>query len=371
MLRLRHFAPAARPLRRAASSCCGHPEIKREIKVLSQTAVAGGQLTRFSHESSATGTTMTAAVFIPPGTEFDREVPALYWLSGLTCTDENFAQKAGAFNHAARNRVALVVPDTSPRGAGVPGEDDSYDLGTGAGFFIDATAEPWAQHYRMHSYVARELPALVEREFRISADDRSIFGHSMGGHGALTIAFKEADRWVSTSAFAPICNPTQCEWGRKAFGAYLGSVEAGEAHDAAALLRAHGPFEQLGELLIDQAQRAKRPFAAPLQAPSCACRARAELPRLAGRRRRVPARGAAAARGAARGGGGGEHASPAAHRHSHQAPFDAILGVRVAGGPAPHAPHAPRRRPLVLLHLELCRRRDGRCRRVRAYHAGR
>ena len=228
------------------------------FQVLSRIPVAGGTLIRFSHQSAETSTPMTGAVFMPPGVEYAAEVPALYWLSGLTCTDENFCAKAGAFAHAARQRLALVMPDTSPRGAGVEGEEDAYDLGTGAGFYVDATAAPWATNYRMYSYVTKELPALVEREFRISADLRSISGHSMGGHGALTIAFKQPEAWVSVSAFAPICNPSsaQCGWGSKAFGSYLtGGAAEGEAHDASLLLRSKGPFPSLGEVLVDQGRQ--------------------------------------------------------------------------------------------------------------------
>jgi S-(hydroxymethyl)glutathione dehydrogenase/alcohol dehydrogenase len=196
---------------------------------------------------------MTAAVFIPPGVEYSDDIPALYWLSGLTCTDENFSQKAGAFAHAAKERIALVIPDTSPRGAGVEGEDASWDFGTGAGFYIDATVEPWSKNYQMYTYITQELPALVEREFKISRHLRSISGHSMGGHGALTIAFKDGgESWVSVSAFAPISNPTECPWGQKAFKGYLGGVEAGAAHDAALLLRSRGPFPLLGEIIVDQ-----------------------------------------------------------------------------------------------------------------------
>ena len=225
------------------------------VTVLKRISVAGGTLTRFSHESSETKTPMTASVFIPSGLEYASEVPAVYWLSGLTCTDENFCQKTGAFAHAARHKVALIVPDTSPRGAGVAGEDDSYDLGSGAGFYVDATSAPWSEHYRMESYITKELPALVEREFRISPTMRSISGHSMGGHGALTIAFTHPEAWVSVSAFAPICNPTECDWGRKAFDAYLSDGAAGAAaaaHDASRLLASRGPFPSLGEVLIDQ-----------------------------------------------------------------------------------------------------------------------
>ena len=180
------------------------------FQVLSRIAVAGGTLIRFSHQSAETSTPMTGAVFMPPGVEYAAEVPALYWLSGLTCTDENFCAKAGAFAHAARQRLALVMPDTSPRGAGVEGEEDAYDLGTGAGFYVDATAAPWAANYRMYSYVTKELPALVEREFRISAELRSISGHSMGGHGAPTIACNHQPQPQPESpASTPALTPNQ------------------------------------------------------------------------------------------------------------------------------------------------------------------
>ena len=205
---------------------------------------------------------MTAAVFIPPGVEYSAEIPALYWLSGLTCTDENFSQKAGAFAHAAREKIALVLPDTSPRGAGVPGEDDAYDFGTGAGFYVDATSDNYAKNYRMLSYVTEELPAIVEAEFNISPHLRSISGHSMGGHGALTIALRAAREckeasclslsWVSVSAFAPICNPSQSPWGQKAFEGYFTDPAQGKEHDATELMR-QGPYPELGEILIDQA----------------------------------------------------------------------------------------------------------------------
>jgi S-formylglutathione hydrolase len=186
------------------------------LEVMARIPVAGGTLIRFKHQSTSTGTPMTAAVFIPPGVEYSSDIPAIYWLSGLTCTDENFSQKAGAFAHAARERIALVIPDTSPRGAGIEGEDASWDFGTGAGFYLDATEQPWSKNYNMYTYITKELPALVEREFRISPHLRSISGHSMGGHGALTIAFKDGGQsWVSVSAFAPICNPTECAWGQK------------------------------------------------------------------------------------------------------------------------------------------------------------
>jgi len=223
------------------------------VTILKRIAVAGGTLTKFTHDSEETSTPMAASVFIPAGLEYCDEVPALYWLSGLTCTDENFCTKAGAFAHAAKAKMALVVPDTSPRGAGVEGEDDSYDLGSGAGFYIDATKAPWASSYRMYSYITKELPTLVESHFKISKKLRSIAGHSMGGHGALTIAFKDPEGWASVSAFAPICNPTESPWGQKAFAAYLdGGKAEGAAHDASLLLAGSGPFPSLGEVLVDQ-----------------------------------------------------------------------------------------------------------------------
>jgi len=179
-------------------------------------------------------------------------VPVIYWLSGLTCDDTNFAMKAGAFAHAERERVALVMPDTSPRGEDVPNVD-SYDLGVGAGFYVNATQEPYTKHYQMYTYVTEELPALLEEQFSIGKQGlRSISGHSMGGHGALTIALKDTNKsWVSVSAFSPICNPTKCPWGDKAFKAYLGSVDAGLAHDATALLSENGATVY-DEILIEQ-----------------------------------------------------------------------------------------------------------------------
>ncbi|CAN0098212.1 unnamed protein product, partial [Phaeothamnion confervicola] len=223
-------------------------EVKGEWKTF------GGWLRRYAHMSSSTKTTMTFSVFLPPAAE-TKKVPALYYLSGLTCTDENFTQKAGAQRAAAARGVALIAPDTSPRGAGVPGEDDSWDFGTGAGFYVDATAAPWRDNYRMYSYVTEELPAIVADHFpAVASGPASIFGHSMGGHGALTVAFKEPTRWRSVSAFAPICHPTDCPWGKKALGGYLGEGDpaAWEEHDATLLMRRRGPFPTLGKILVDQ-----------------------------------------------------------------------------------------------------------------------
>ena len=179
----------------------------------------GGRQEVWQHESSVLDCTMRFAVYLPPQAQ-DRNCPVLYWLSGLTCSEQNFITKAGAQRYAAEHGLILVVPDTSPRGASVA-DAEGYDLGQGAGFYINATREPWAAHYRMYDYVVAELPALVEAHFPAS-DARAISGHSMGGHGALTIALKNPGRYRSVSAFSPIVAPSQVPWGQKAFAAYLG-----------------------------------------------------------------------------------------------------------------------------------------------------
>ena len=197
----------------------------------------GGTLSRWTHISSACKCEMTFAIYLPPAAD-TRKVPVIYWLSGLTCTDENFSQKSGFGRAAAARGVALVMADTSPRGVTIAGADDSYDFGSGAGFYVNATTEPWAAHYQMYTYVTSELPALVEDVFESKVSvKKSIFGHSMGGHGALTIFLKNPSAYVSVSAFSPICNPTEVPWGQKAFAGYLGSVEAGMAHDAVELVK--------------------------------------------------------------------------------------------------------------------------------------
>lgn len=207
--------------------------------------VCGGTLTRATHESTCTSTKMTFAVFVPGAVEGmpvpDGGWPALYWLSGLTCDDTNFSTKAGAFASAAAEGVAIVLPDTSPRGEEVP-DDEAYDLGQGAGFYVDAVKEPWNKNYKMYSYVTSELPALVEKAFGLSSV-KSIFGHSMGGHGALTIALKTG-AYESVSAFAPICHPTTCPWGIKALENY------GVMEDATLLVASGKKME--GPILIDQ-----------------------------------------------------------------------------------------------------------------------
>ena len=201
------------------------------------------------HDSSACACPMRFAIYLPPQAEH-HAVPVLYWLSGLTCTEENFMVKAGAQRYAAECGIALVAPDTSPRGLGLPGEDDSYDFGSGAGFYVNATVEPWSRHYHMYDYVVHELPALVEANFPVIADKRSISGHSMGGHGALVAALREPGRYLSVSAFAPIASPTQVPWGEKAFSGYLGSDrEAWKAYDACELI---ATTDNRIPLLVDQ-----------------------------------------------------------------------------------------------------------------------
>jgi S-formylglutathione hydrolase len=211
-------------------------------------AVHGGTLRYLKHESAVTGTPMTLSVFVPGG---EGPFPVLIWLSGLTCTEDNFTTKAGAYAAAAEHGVIIVAPDTSPRGEGVA-DDPAYDLGQGAGFYVDATQAPWAPHFRMESYVTGELIDLIDAQFPTTRT-RSISGHSMGGHGALTLALRHPDLFRSVSAFAPISSPTRCPWGEKAFTAYLGDDRAEWAkHDAALLIEggaAHGVHE---DILVDQ-----------------------------------------------------------------------------------------------------------------------
>lgn len=179
---------------------------------------------------------MRFAIYLPPQASSNNKVPVLYWLSGLTCTDENFMQKAGALRMAAELGIAIVAPDTSPRGAEVA-DDEGYDLGQGAGFYVNATQTPWNRHYQMYDYMVNELPELIEATFPVS-DKRSIAGHSMGGHGALTIAMLNPERYSSMSAFSPISNPVNCPWGKKAFTAYLGKDKANWLkHDASELIK--------------------------------------------------------------------------------------------------------------------------------------
>ncbi|MBL4830977.1 MAG: S-formylglutathione hydrolase [Aliivibrio sp.] len=209
------------------------------VENISQAKVAGGWHKQYSHPSPTLNCEMRFAIFLPPQASSTNRVPVIYWLSGLTCSDENFMQKAGAFKMAAELGVAIVAPDTSPRGDGVPDDaEGAYDFGLGAGFYLNATQAPWNRHYQMYDYVVNELPNLIEAHFPVS-DKRAISGHSMGGHGALTIAMKNADRYSSVSAFSPISNPINCPWGKKALGNYLGDdVQDWKAYDASELLKA-------------------------------------------------------------------------------------------------------------------------------------
>jgi len=194
---------------------------------------------------------MTFTIFLPPQAKH-RPVPVLYWLSGLTCDDQNFCQKSGAFKYAAQYGLAIVCSDTSPRGANIIGEDDDYDFGTGAGFYVDATQEPWAKNYNMYSYITKELPKFIESNFNVS-NKRSISGHSMGGHGALVCAFKNPGLYQSISAFAPIVNPANCPWGNKAFNGYFGNnKKKWLEYDACHLI---STTEERLPLLIDQGDK--------------------------------------------------------------------------------------------------------------------
>lgn len=210
-----------------------------QLTHVSQAKVAGGWHKQYQHQASSTQCAMRFAIFLPPNASADNPVPVLYWLSGLTCTDENFMQKAGAFKMAAKLGIAIVAPDTSPRGEGVPDDPEgAYDFGLGAGFYVNATQAPWQQHYQMYDYIVNELPAFIEAHFPVS-QQRAIAGHSMGGHGALVIALRNSQRYSSVSAFSPITNPMDCPWGQKAFRNYLGDdTSTWQAYDAVELLKA-------------------------------------------------------------------------------------------------------------------------------------
>lgn len=212
-------------------------------------ASCGGTQEVWSHASDTLGCDMRFAVYLPPQVG-GAPCPVLYWLSGLTCTEENFIAKAGAQRLAAEHGLMLVAPDTSPRGVNLPGEDDAYDFGSGAGFYVNATVKPWSRHYHMYDYVTQELPELIHAHFPTQRDREGIFGHSMGGHGALIAHLKNPGRYRSVSAFAPICHPVACPWGEKAFSGYLGDDRAIRAeYDATELLRRDGSDLPI---LIDQ-----------------------------------------------------------------------------------------------------------------------
>ncbi|QGZ38524.1 S-formylglutathione hydrolase [Pseudoduganella flava] len=220
------------------------------LELVSEHACFGGVQRFYKHDSHAIGLPMRFSVFLPAHVS-DARLPALFYLAGLTCTEETFMMKAGAQRVAAELGVALIAPDTSPRGAGVPGETDAWDFGVGAGFYLDATQAPWSTHYRMESHI-HELRELVTAELPIDPARIGIFGHSMGGHGALTLALRRPDAFKSVSAFAPIAAPMQCPWGRKAFTGYLGGDETAWAqHDATALMgKLRAPFPN--GILVDQ-----------------------------------------------------------------------------------------------------------------------
>ena len=222
------------------------------LTLLSEHACFGGVQRFYQHASREIALPMRFSVYLPPQAEHAR-VPALIYLAGLTCTEETFMMKAGAQRVAAERGLALISPDTSPLGAGVEGETESWDFGVGAGFYLDATQLPWSQHYRMESYITAELLPLLAQELPVDAQRTGIFGHSMGGHGALTLALRHPGLFKSVSALAPICAPTQCPWGRKAFAGYLGEdPTVWEAHDASALMGQCSAAPYPSGILIDQ-----------------------------------------------------------------------------------------------------------------------
>ena len=215
----------------------------------------GGQQLRYRHHSNILNCDMTFSIYLPPQAK-QAPVPVLYWLSGLTCSDENFVTKAGAQQHAAEYGIAIVCPDTSPRGEGVPDDEESaYDFGLGAGFYINATEQPWATHYQMYDYVVEELPVLINAEFPVDGSKVAISGHSMGGHGALTVALKNPERYCSVSAFSPICSPINCPWGQKALSKYIGDESQGHwnSQDTVELVKtADDQLKQSMPVLVDQ-----------------------------------------------------------------------------------------------------------------------
>ena len=220
------------------------------IERVSEHRCFGGRASFWRHASAATSTSMSFGIFVPDSAGAGKRRPVLTYLAGLTCTPETFMTKAAAFRYAAEAGVILVAPDTSPRGEGVPDTPDEWDFGQSAGFYINATQKPWAQHFQMERYVTEELPAVLEANFPVDLSRHGLFGHSMGGHGALTLGLKRPDLYKSLSAFAPISNPIDCPWGQKAFSRYLGGTAADwAAHDASVLLSKAkaGP-----KILVDQ-----------------------------------------------------------------------------------------------------------------------
>lgn len=221
-----------------------------DLRLVSEAKCFEGRQCTYEHESESCGCTMRFAVFLPASRT---PVPAVYWLSGLTCTEENFSVKSGAQRYAAELGLALIIPDTSPRGVDIPGEDDQIDIGSGAGFYVNATQSPWAAHYQMYDYVARELVETVNEHLPVDPGRKSIVGHSMGGHGALLLGTRLADQYASVSALAPICAASRSEWGRRAMAAYLGPDDgAWREYDVSEVIRSR-PSRHL--LLVDQGDR--------------------------------------------------------------------------------------------------------------------
>ena len=230
--------------------------MNKTTQLITEHACFGGVQRFYQHDSATVGLPMKFSVFLPPQTLIDEaggKVPALIYLAGLTCNEETFMTKAGAQRLAASRGLALIAPDTSPRGANLPGETESWDFGLGAGFYLDATQMPWSQHYRMESYITDELLPLLGAILPIKPGRIGIFGHSMGGHGALTLALRHPGLFKSVSAFAPICAPSQCPWGHKAFTGYLGpDITQWASHDASALMASQSTAPYPGGILIDQ-----------------------------------------------------------------------------------------------------------------------
>jgi S-formylglutathione hydrolase len=219
------------------------------MKEIESIKESGGYLNRYTHESTICQCEMTFSVYLPPKSR-DEKVPALYWLSGLTCNDDNARTKGGFQRFAAQHGIAIVFPDTSPRGDDVADEPERYDLGQAAGFYVNATQSPWTPNYQMFDYVTRELPALIEANLPLIPGVKSVTGHSMGGHGALVCALKNPGEFRSVSAFAPIANPVNCGWGQGCFGAYLGEdTSAWEDYDATCLVQSGA---RVNDILIDQ-----------------------------------------------------------------------------------------------------------------------
>lgn len=226
-------------------------EIPMNLQNISQNKVAGGWHKQYQHDAKSVNSVMKFAIFLPPNASENNKVPVLYWLSGLTCDDQNFMQKAGAFKKAAELGIAIVTADTSPRGENVADDENAaYDFGLGAGFYVNATQAPWNKHYQMYDYILQELPALIEAHFPVT-NKKSISGHSMGGHGALTIGLKNQTDYQSISAFSPICNPINSPWGKKAFSNYLGkNQEDWRAYDACELIKEGASLP----ILVDQGE---------------------------------------------------------------------------------------------------------------------